>query len=102
MVFSQLLIGNGRLLRSMVVGSEDILQQPLIAGSGGEHTTHQMPAAVGVSKVVNGVVLQRRGLLRRNKDRTGGAEADITAAFAHNTVTHSSSFTADVPKSTPI
>ena len=62
MVLSELLIGNSRLLGSVVLRVEDLFIPPLVAAGRGEHAAHQMEMPVRMREAV-----KRRMAIRRNK-----------------------------------
>ena len=70
MVIAQLSIGNASLFCGIVGGVVDILQQPLVAGGGGEHAAHQVIAAVGVGKGVQRVMGVHPEVFRGDENRS--------------------------------
>ena len=85
MILAQLVLGDGNLLSSIVAGFENLVHQPLVAGSGAQHAAHEIPAAVGMGKGMEGIVGINTKLPGGNKHGAGGAQADIAAALSHDT-----------------
>ena len=83
MIPAQLLFLNSLLFCRKIGGFQNILAEPLVAAGGGEHTAHEVVAAVGVGKGVEGVVWVHAEFFGGNEHRAGGTETDIAAAVSH-------------------
>ena len=83
MILSEALLRDRSLFFRIVICIQNGLQPPLIAGSRGKHTAHQMEFSVGMYECmqrISFICLKRRA---RNKDRSRGSEADVAASFFH-------------------
>ena len=91
MVLTQLVGGDVHLLGCVIGGLQDLIAEPLVAGSSGQHAAHEMPAAVGMGKCMERIVGINAELVSGDEDGAGSAQGDVAAACAHNAGTHSSS-----------
>ena len=82
MVLAELFVRNVLLLAREVGRFQNFFAQPLVAARGREHAAHQVIAAVGVGKGVQGVVGVDAEFVGRDEDRAGRAQADVAAARA--------------------
>ena len=82
MIFTELFVGNIRLFPRKIGRFQNIPAQPLVAARGGEHTAHQVIAAVGVRKGVQRVVGIDAEFVGRDEERPGCAEREIAPARA--------------------
>ena len=83
MIFAELFVGDIRLFAREIGGLQNFFAQPLVAARGREHAAHQVIAAVGVGKGVQGVVGVDAEFVGRDEDRAGRAQADVAAARAN-------------------
>ena len=82
MIFAELFVGDIRLFVREIGGLQNFFAQPLVAARGREHAAHEVIAAVGVGKGVQGVVGVDTEFVGRDEDRAGRAQADVAAARA--------------------
>ena len=82
MIFAELFIGDIRLFAREIGGLQNFFAQPLVAARGREHAAHEVIAAVGVGKGVQGVIGVDAEFVGRDEDRAGRAQADVAAARA--------------------
>ena len=80
MIFTEFFVGNIRLFTREIGRFENFFAQPLVAARGREHAAHEVIAAVGVGKGVQGVVGVDAEFVGRDEDRAGRAQADVAAA----------------------
>ena len=82
MIFAELFVGDIRLFARKVGRFQNFFAQPLVAARGREHAAHEVIAAVGVGKGVQGVVGVDAEFVGRDEDRPGRAERDIAPTRA--------------------
>ena len=76
------------LLACIILRANDLVHPPLVAGSGAEHTAHQMIFAIRVGKSMKGIVAVHTELFTGHKDRSGGSKRDIALAVADGSGSH--------------
>ena len=83
MIFAELFVGDIRLFAREIGGLQNFFAQPLVAAGSGEHAAHQVIAAVGVGKGVQGVIGVDAEFVGRDEDRAGRTKRDVAAAVSH-------------------
>ena len=84
-VMAELIFRDLRLFPGVVIGLQDLLDPPLVAGSGRENAAHQMVAAVRMREAVQGVMRIHAEVFVGNENRSGGTEGNVASAFSHDT-----------------
>ena len=90
MVLAQLIIRDCFLLFPVSLRANDIIHPPLVAGGCTEHTSHQMIVPVRMGKSMKRIEFIHTKFVGGNKDRTAGAQGDITHTVSHSAGANSS------------
>ena len=79
------------LLPGIILGPDNIVHPPFIAGGSAEHTAHKMIVAVRMGESMEGIVLVHPELFRGNKDGSAGSQGDVASSFSHCAGSHGGS-----------
>ena len=88
MIPAKIVVRDRPLLGSVIVGADDIVHPPLVAGCGREHTAHQVIVPVRMGKGVKRIVLVNAKAPAGNKNRAGGAERDVASTLTDCSCAH--------------